>query len=83
MYQNWICPKNFSYFTFADPGTYHFILITLCGDAVLYISTHDRYVSYHNYEYSSYTYGIDEIQIDSKMKPPMYIGIYRVNYNVI
>ena len=75
-YENWIDPKNFSYFTFDDPGTYRFILITLYGDADLYISTHHKYVSYHNYEYNSCTCGIDEILIDSNMKRPIYIGVY-------
>ena len=62
-----IQPSNFSYFTFNNLGTYRFILISLRGDADLYISTRDKYVSYVNYEYSSCTCGIDEILIDPYM----------------
>jgi hypothetical protein len=71
-----IHPTNFSYFTFNNLGTYRFILISLRGDADLYISTRHKHVSYYNYEFSSCTCGIDEILIDPYVKRPIYIGIY-------
>lgn len=71
-----IYPTNFSYFTFNSLGTYRFILISLRGDADLYISTRHKYVTYDNYDQSSCTCGIDEIFIDHNMKRPIYIGIY-------
>src|SRR5690606_36484027 len=43
-----IHPSNFSYFTFSSLGTYRFILISLRGDADLYISTRDKHVTYIN-----------------------------------
>ncbi|CAF0875287.1 unnamed protein product [Rotaria sp. Silwood1] len=76
MHDDRIHPSNFSYFTFNSLGTYRFILISLRGDADLYISTRNKYVTYDNYEYSSCTCGIDEILIDYNMKRPIYIGIY-------
>lgn len=76
MHDDRVHPTNFTYFTFNSPGTYRFILISLQGDADLYISTRDKYVSYENYEFSSCTCGIDEILIESYMKRPVYIGIY-------
>lgn len=76
MHDDRIHPSNFSYFTFKNLGTYRFILISLRGDADLYISTRHKHVTYDNYEYSSCTCGIDEILIDSYMKRPIYIGVY-------
>jgi hypothetical protein len=76
MHDDRIRPSNFSYFTFNNLGTYRFILISLRGDADLYLSTRNKHVSYDNYEYSSCTCGIDEILIDSYVKRPIYIGIY-------
>ncbi|CAF1395494.1 unnamed protein product [Adineta steineri] len=76
VHDNRIHPSNFSYFTFKNHGTYRFILITLHGDADLYVSTRDKHVSYDNYEYSSCTCGIDEILIDPYVKRPIYIGVY-------
>jgi len=76
MHDDRIHPSNFSYFTFNNLGTYRFILISLRGDADLYISTRHKHVSYDNYEYSSCTCGIDEILIDPYIKRPIYIGIY-------
>ncbi len=76
MHDGRIHPSNFSYFTFRNHGTYRFILITLRGDADLYVSTRDKHVSYDNYEFSSCTCGIDEILIDPYVKRPIYIGIY-------
>ncbi|CAF1197000.1 unnamed protein product [Adineta steineri] len=76
VHDNRIYPSNFSYFTFKNHGTYRFILITLHGDADLYVSTRDKHVSYDNYEYSSCTCGIDEILIDPYVKRPIYIGVY-------
>jgi hypothetical protein len=76
MHDDRIHPTNFSYFTFNNLGTYRFILISLRGDADLYISTRNKHVTYDNYEYSSCTCGIDEILIDPYLKRPIYIGIY-------
>jgi hypothetical protein len=76
MHDDRIHPSNFSYFTFNNLGTYRFILISLRGDADLYISTRNKHVTYDNYEYSSCTCGIDEILIDPYLKRPIYIGIY-------
>ncbi|CAF1557803.1 unnamed protein product [Rotaria magnacalcarata] len=76
MHDDRIHPSNFSYFTFNRLGTYRFILISLRGDADLYISTRHKYVTYDNYEYSSCTCGIDEILTDYNIKRPIYIGIY-------
>jgi hypothetical protein len=76
MHDDRVHPSNFSYFTFNNLGTYRFILISLRGDADMYISTRNKHVSYDNYEYSSCTCGIDEILIDYYMKRPIYIGIY-------
>ncbi|CAF0818895.1 unnamed protein product [Rotaria sordida] len=76
MHDDHIHPSNFSYFTFNSLGTYRFILISLRGDADIYVSTRNKYVSYDNYEYSSCTCGIDEIFIDYNIKRPIYIGIY-------
>ena len=71
-----VYPSNFTYFTFNNLGTYRFILISLRGDADLYVSTRYKHVTYDNYEYSSCTCGIDEIYIDPYVKRPIYIGIY-------
>ena len=76
MHDDRIHPSNFSYFTFNSPGIYRFILISLQGDADMYISTRHKHVNYDNYEFSSCTCGIDEILIDAYMKRPIYIGIY-------
>lgn len=76
MHDDRIHPANFSYFTFNSPGTYRFILITLRGDADLYVSTRHKHVNYSNYEYSSCTCGIDELLIDPFVKRPIYIGVY-------
>ena len=76
MHDGRVHPSNFTYFTFKHPGTYRFILITSRGDADLYISTKNKYVTYDDYESSSCTCGIDEIAIDSEMKRPIYIGVY-------
>ncbi|UJR35469.1 hypothetical protein I4U23_028225 [Adineta vaga] len=76
MHDDRIQPSNFTYFTFKNRGTYRFILISLHGDADLYISTRDKHVTYDNYEISSCTCGIDEILIDPYVKRPVYIGIY-------
>jgi len=76
VYDDRIHAFNFSYFTFNAYGTYRFILISIRGDADIYISTHEKYVSYNNYEFSSCTCGIDELVIDSTLKRPIYIGIY-------
>lgn len=76
MHDDRIHPSNFTYFTFKNRGTYRFILISLRGDADLYISTRHKHVSYDNYDFSSCTCGIDEILIDPYVKRPVYIGIY-------
>ncbi|CAF0863897.1 unnamed protein product [Adineta ricciae] len=76
MHDDRIHPSNFTYFTFKNRGTYRFILISLRGDADLYISTSHKHVSYDNYDFSSCTCGIDEILIDPYVKRPIYIGIY-------
>jgi hypothetical protein len=76
MHDDRIHPSNFTYFTFNNLGTYRFILISLRGDADLYISTRNKHVTYDNYEYSSCTCGIDELLIDPYLKRPIYIGIY-------
>lgn len=76
MHDDRIHPSNFSYFTFNNPGTYRFILISLRGDADLYVSTRHKHVNYNNYEFSSCTCGIDEILIDPFIKRPIYIGVY-------
>jgi hypothetical protein len=76
MHDDRIQPSNFTYFTFNNLGTYRFILISLRGDADLYISTRDKHVTYENYEFSSCTCGIDQILIDPYVKRPIYIGIY-------
>lgn len=76
MHDDRIHPSNFSYFTFNNHGTYRFILISLRGDADLYVSTRNKYVSYDNYEMSSCTCGIDEILIDAYVKRPVYLGVY-------
>lgn len=76
MHDDRVHPSNFTYFIFNNLGTYRFILISLRGDADLYISTRDKHVSYDNYEFSSCTCGIDQILIDGYVKRPVYIGIY-------
>ena len=76
MHDDRIHPSNFSYFTFNSVGTYRFILISLRGDADLYVSTRHKHVNYSNYEYSSCTCGIDEIFIEPFVKRPIYIGVY-------
>ena len=76
MHDDQVNPSNFSYFTFNNPGVYRIILVSLRGDADLYISTRDKQVSYDNYELSSCTCGIDEIFVDFHTKRPIYIGIY-------
>lgn len=75
-HEDQVDPLNYTYFTLNRPGTYRFILITLRGDADLYLSTRDKHVTYENYELSSCTCGIDEILVDHRMKRPIYVGIY-------
>lgn len=75
-YEKTIHPTDFTRLKFENHGTYRLILLSLQGDADLYISTKNELVSYDNYELSSCTCGIDEVVIQSYMKRPIHIAIY-------
>ena len=61
------------------------MLITRRDNADVYILTYHKDVSYHNIMniHSSCTCGIDDIRIDSKIKRPIYIGVFTISNDLL
>lgn len=67
---------NYTHYEIRDPGTFKITLISLEGDADLYISDKYRFVDYSNCDLQSTTYGVDELIITKDMKRPVFISVY-------
>lgn len=71
---------KFAHYELNDKGQFKLVLVSLEGDADLYVSSAHRAVDYANYELQSTTYGVDEIQVDKSLPRPVYISVYAHPY---
>ena len=65
---------NYSHFSMHEDGNFKLVLISLEGDADIYVCDKQRRCDYSNYDFQSITYGEDEVYITEKMKRPVSIA---------
>lgn len=68
--------ENYTYYRLSRPGRIRVELVSLLGDADLYISQHSLNPNYKNYDAQSITCGADILEIPESYKRPVGIGIY-------
>ena len=75
---------NYSHYHLSERGNFKLVLVSLEGDADLYVASSDKHhnADYSNYEAQSITYGNDEIFIPNDMKRPVSISVYAHPYYV-
>lgn len=61
-------------------GYFKLVLISVEGDADIYVSTSNKFADYSNCDLESTTYGIEELVIDRNMIRPIYISIFAHPY---
>jgi hypothetical protein len=71
-----VTSETFSHYQLNHQGNYKLELISLNGDADLYITDKHYRADYLNYDSQSTTCGVDELFISENMKRPVAIGIY-------
>jgi hypothetical protein len=62
---------NYSQFVLHDEGNIKLEVITIEGDADLYLCERVKSCEFSNYNLHSITYGVDEILVNSEMKRPV------------
>jgi hypothetical protein len=71
---------TYDHYKLDHAGHYKLELITVAGDADLYITDKHFQADFTNYDSHSITYGIDEVFVNKNMKRPVAIGIYAHPY---
>lgn len=71
-----VTSETFSHYQLNHQGNFKLELISLDGDADLYMTDKHYRVDYSNYDSHSTTCGVDELFISENMKRPIAIGIY-------
>lgn len=69
---------NYTYYKITEPGRVIVKLVTLEGDADLYISTENTNPSFEldEHSFSSTTCGVDVVDIDQTVPRPLFVGVY-------
>lgn len=62
---------NYSQFTLYDEGYIKIEVITVEGDADLYVCDDKKMCEFTNYNLQSITYGVDEVLINNYLKRPV------------
>ncbi|ESO86165.1 hypothetical protein LOTGIDRAFT_129614 [Lottia gigantea] len=68
--------ENYTYFQISKPGSHRIDVVSLTGDADLYVSDKTTYPDFENYDLKSTTCGTDSVDVPSSFQRPLYIGIY-------
>eukprot|EP00088_Acartia_fossae_P003054 TRINITY_DN11270_c0_g1_i12.p1 TRINITY_DN11270_c0_g1~~TRINITY_DN11270_c0_g1_i12.p1 ORF type:complete len:210 (+),score=32.71 TRINITY_DN11270_c0_g1_i12:49-678(+) len=69
---------NYTYYRIEEPGRVHLKLVSLEGDADLYVATETSNPTYELEEhiYSSVTCGVDTLEIEQSQPRPLFVGVY-------
>ena len=62
---------NYSHFSIFEDGIIKIEVITVMGDADLYVCERSKKCNFYNYDWQSITYGIDEVVITDEVKRPV------------
>ena len=71
---------TYNHYQLFEKGDFKLELISVQGDADLYVTDKHNQADYSNYDAHSITYGVDEILISKYMQRPIAIGIYAHPY---
>ena len=67
---------NYTFFKIRADGYLRIELISIKGDADIYLSDIEREPRYYNYKIQSCTYGIESVEIAPTFKRPINVGVY-------
>ena len=67
---------NYTYYQIRSRGRLRLELVSLTGDADLYVSDSEPHPSEENYDVKSFTCGIDSVELSSSLKRPVAVGIF-------
>ncbi|VDO98307.1 unnamed protein product [Soboliphyme baturini] len=76
---------NYSYFRITKEGSLALILFSYEGDVDLYVSSSVSSPTYEFgwHDFKSASCGVDHVEIESRIKRPVFVGIYGYSQNVL
>lgn len=62
---------NYSHFSILEDGLIKIEVITVMGDADLYVCERNKKCTFYNYDWQSISYGIDEVLVTEDVRRPV------------